>query len=91
MFHEADNLEQSYPNTFGEAGPYAQVYSLLCVALGLAIAVGPAWSGFMYEVTNWGFTMLPLVMMCVLGSIPVYLYTGGRPEGAIALAHDDNA
>ncbi|KAL8791801.1 MAG: hypothetical protein Q9195_005610 [Heterodermia aff. obscurata] len=91
MFYEADNLEESHPNTFGEAGPYAQVYSLLCVALGLATAVGPAWSGFMYEVTSWSFTMLPLVVMCLVGSVPVYLYTGGRQERAIALPHDDSA
>ena len=91
MFYEADNLEESHPNIFGEAGPYAQVYSLLCIAIGLATAVGPAWSGFVYEVTNWSFTMLLLVVMCVLGSIPVYLYTGGRHERAIALGEDNNA
>ena len=85
MFYEADILEENNPGVFGEAGSYAQVYSLLCAALGLATAVGPAWTGFMYEETNWGITMLTLVAAIVLGSVPVYLYTGGRQKGAIAL------
>ena len=88
MFYEAAILEENHPNVFGEAGSYAQVYSLLCAALGFATAVGPAWTGFMYEETNWGIAMLTLVLICLLGSIPVFLYTGGRQEKAIALADD---
>lgn len=88
MFYEADILEEENPNVFGEAGSYAQVYSLLCAALGFATAVGPAWSGFMYEETNWGITMLTLVLICLLGSIPVFLCTGGRQNRAIVLEED---
>lgn len=88
MFYEAGILEEENPNVFGEAGSYAQVYSLLCAALGFATAVGPAWSGFIYEETNWGITMLTLVLICLLGSIPVFLYTGGRHDRAIALEQD---
>lgn len=91
MFYEAAILEENNQNVFGEAGSYAQVYSLLCAALGFATAVGPAWTGFMYEETTWGITMLTLVLICLLGSIPVFLYTGGRRERAIALADDDEA
>lgn len=91
MFYEAAILEEKNPDVFGEAGSYAQVYSLLCAALGFATAVGPAWTGFMYEQTNWGVTMLTLVLICLLGSIPVFLYTGGRQEKVIALADDDQA
>lgn len=40
MFYEADVLEDDNPDVFGEAGSYAQVYSLLCAALGFATAVG---------------------------------------------------
>ena len=91
MFYEAAILEENNPNVFGKAGSYAQVYSLLCAALGFATAVGPAWTGLIYEKTNWGITMLTLVLMCLLSSIPVFLYTGGRQENAIALADDDQA
>ena len=89
MFYEAAILEEDNANVFGEAGSYAQVYSLLCAALGLATAVGPAWTGYMYEKTNWGFTMLTLVFLCLLGSIPVFLYTGGRQKKAIVFADDE--
>ncbi|KAL8795384.1 MAG: hypothetical protein Q9195_002125 [Heterodermia aff. obscurata] len=91
MFYEAAILEEENANVFGEAGSYAQVYSLFCAALGLAVAVGPAWSGLLYEKTSWGVTMLTLVLLCLLGSVPVFLYTGGRQENAIALAEDDQA
>ena len=91
MFYEADILEEENPDVFGEAGSYAQVYSLLCAALGFATAVGPAWTGFMYEETNWGITMLTLVLICLLGSIPVFFYTGGRQEHAIALSDEHQA
>ena len=88
MFYEAAILEENNPTLFGDAGSYAQVYSLLCAALGLATAVGPAWTGFMYEKTGWGITMVTLVLMCLVGSIPVFLYTGGRQENAIVLADE---
>lgn len=88
MFYEVDVLEEENPDVFGEAGSYAQVYSLLCAALGFATAVGSAWSGFMYEKTNWGVTMLTLVLICLLGSIPVFLYTGGRQNRVIVLEED---
>ncbi|KAI4257407.1 MAG: hypothetical protein L6R42_005680, partial [Xanthoria sp. 1 TBL-2021] len=87
MSYEADILAEENPDVFGEAGSHAKVYSL-CAAFGLAIAVGPAWTGFLYEETNWGITMLILVLLCLLGSIPVFLYTGGRQSKAIALEED---
>ena len=91
MFHEAAILEEDNANVFGEAGSYAQVYSLLCTALGFAVAAGPAWTGLMYKMTSWGITMLTLVVLCLLASVPVFLYTGGRQENAIALAEDDQS
>ena len=83
MFYEADILEENNPDIFGEAGSYAQVYSLLCAALGFATAVGPAWTGFMYEETSWGITMLTLVLICLLAGIPVFFFTGGRQHRAV--------
>ncbi|KAL8754083.1 MAG: hypothetical protein Q9199_004581 [Rusavskia elegans] len=88
MSYEADILAEENPDVFGEAGSHAKVYSLLCAAFGLATAVGPAWTGFLYEETSWGITMLTLVLLCLLGSIPVFLYTGGRQSKAIALEED---
>ena len=88
MFYEADVLEENNPDVFGEAGSYAQVYSLLCAALGFATAVGPAWTGFMYEETSWGITMLTLVLICLFGSIPVFMFTGGRQHRTVTLVED---
>lgn len=81
MLYEADILEEHNPEVFGDAGTYALVYSLLCAALGLATAVGPAWSGFMYEEINWAASMLSLVAICLLGGVGVIFYTGGAEAG----------
>ncbi|KAI4246349.1 MAG: hypothetical protein L6R40_002017 [Gallowayella cf. fulva] len=91
MLYEADILEEENPDVFGEAGSYSKVYSLECAVTGLAVAAGPAWSGLMYEQTNWGITMLTLALICVLGSIPVFLFTGGQQKGAITLEEDGQA
>lgn len=81
MLYEADILEEHNPETFGDAGTYALVYSLLCAALGLATAVGPAWSGLIYEEANWAVSMMTLVAICLLGGVGVVFYTGGSVAG----------
>lgn len=77
MLYEADILEEKNPEVFGEAGTYVLVYSLLCAALDFATAVGPALSGLIYEQANWAVSMLTLAGICLLGSVGVFLYTGG--------------
>ena len=77
MFYESERLEKEHKDVFGKAGAYAQVYSLLCAALGFATAVGPAWSGLIYEAVSWKVMMLTLAAICVLGSVGVVFYTGG--------------
>ena len=80
MLYEADILEQTNPDIFGNAGAYALVYSLLCASQGLATAAGPAWSGLMFEEGSWAISMLTLVAICLLGSVGVFYYTGGMSE-----------
>ncbi|KAI4132186.1 MAG: hypothetical protein LQ338_000852 [Usnochroma carphineum] len=85
MLLEADRLEEDHPEAFGSAGSYARVYSLLCVAYGIGTAAGPALSGFLYERTTWAATTLTLALISLLGSVPVFLYTVNRQQGAITL------
>ena len=80
VFYESELLEKEHKDVFGKAAAYAQVYSLLCAALGFATAVGPAWSGLIYEVASWQVMMITLAAICVLGSIGVIFYTGGTVE-----------
>lgn len=84
MLYEGDILEENNPDVFGDVGTYALVYSLLCAALGLATAVGPAWSGLIFEEANWAVSMLTLVAICLSGSVGVLFYTGGAGSGQIA-------
>ena len=86
MLYEADILEENNPEVFGAAGTYALVYSLLCAALGFATAVGPAWSGLIYEEVNWAVSMLSLVVICLVGGVGVFFYTDGvQTKGKIRL------
>ena len=80
MLYESELLEKEHKDVFGRAGAHAQVYSLLCAALGFATAVGPAWSGLIYEAVSWKVMMIALAAICVLGSIGVVFYTGGTVE-----------
>lgn len=77
MFYESELLEKKHSEVFGKAGAYAQVYSVLCAAMGFAIAVGPAWAGFMYELTSWKTMTVTLAAICALGSVGIVFHTGG--------------
>jgi hypothetical protein len=80
MFYESELLEEKNEDVLGAAGAHAQVYSLLCAALGSATAVGPAWSGLMYEAVSWKITMITVAAICVSGSVGVIFYTGGAEK-----------
>ena len=80
MFYESELLEEKNRDVLGKAGAHAQVYSLLCAALGFATAVGPAWSGLIYEAVSWKIMMITLAAICVLGSVGVIFYTGGAEK-----------
>ena len=76
MFFEVEILAGDNPNTFGKAGAFAQAYSLFDGALGLATVVGPAWAGLVYEQADWTLCMLTLAGLCLIGGVPVWIYTG---------------
>ena len=76
MFDEVESLAQRNREAFGEKGAFARAYSLFDAALGVATVVGPAWSGAFYATTSWQITAITLSLLCAVGAIPVYLYTG---------------
>ena len=76
MFDEVESLAQQHPDTFGKKGAYAQAYSLFDAALGFATVVGPGWSGLLFEKTNWQITAGTLAVICAIGGVPVFCYTG---------------
>ena len=76
MFEEVESLASQHPNTFGSRGAFAQAYSLFDAALGLATVAGPAWSGVVLEETNWQITAGTLAVICGVGGVPVFCYTG---------------
>ena len=78
MFSEVENLANENPSIFGQRGAYARAYSLFDAALGVAIVVGPGWSGPIYKMTNWPVTAGSLALLCAIGGIPVYYFTGIR-------------
>lgn len=78
MLAEVDCLVNENPSIFGQKGAYARAYSLFDAALGVAIFVGPGWSGALYEMTNWPIMAGTLAFLCLLGGTPVYYYTGPR-------------
>lgn len=76
MFDEVESLALEHPDKFGKKRAYAQAYSLFDAALGLATVVGPGWSGLFFEKTNWQITAATLAVICAVGGVPVFYYTG---------------
>jgi len=89
MLYEAECLKEKNSEVSGKAGTYAQGYSLLCAALGFARAVGPAWSGLIYQQTKWRVRVSALALISVLGSEGVLFQSGG-PEKK-KLRHDEGS
>lgn len=80
MFDEVETLASQHPDAFGSRGAFAQAYSLFDAALGLATVVGPGWSGVFFEETNWQIMSGTLAVICGIGGVPVFLYTGNRTK-----------
>lgn len=78
MFYEIEVLDENHPGAFGQLGAYGQGYSLFGVSLGLSTMAGPAWGGTFLQLTNWQILAGTMAALSVVGSIPVYYYTGGR-------------
>ncbi len=92
MFYEVEVLAENNPGTFGQAGAFAQAYSLFDAALGMAVFVGPAGGGLFLEQTTWQITAGVLAIFCAAGALPVYFYTGGFMKGKGKInGHDDEA
>lgn len=80
VYHQAEVLAANNPQVFHVMGAFAQVYSLFNAALGLGSVVGPGLSGILYAKTSWELTGGILALLCALGSIPVWLYTGAAKK-----------
>lgn len=76
LFKESEMLAERNPETMTKAGAFAQSFSVLNVAMGLAMAAGPGLSGLLYETTNWKVTTSVMAGTCIMGSFYVYLHTG---------------
>ena len=80
MFDAVQHLVEVHPDVFGTRGAYAQAYSLFDTALGVATVVGPTWSGLFFEKTTWQLTSGTLAVLCAVGAVPVWAYTGERKK-----------
>lgn len=82
MFDEVESLATQNPDRFGARGAYAQAYSLFDASLGLATVAGPVCSGVLLAKTNWQITSGMLAVICAIGAVPVFSYTGKGVKGA---------
>jgi MFS family permease len=81
VYNNAQVLSRKHPDVFAgcsEAGVFALVYALFNSALGVAIMVGPALAGLLYETTGWRVTVGILAAVTGLGAGPIWMYTGNK-------------
>ena len=81
MFQEVEILAEDNPETLGTVGAYAQAYSMLCCVIGLGTALGPILAGTLFEKANWRATQIVLAVVCFIGSLSAYFFTGRRRLG----------
>jgi MFS family permease len=81
VYNKAQVLSRKHPDVFAgrsEADVFALVYALFNSALGVAVMVGPALAGLLYETTGWRITVGILAAVTGLGAGPVWMYTGNK-------------
>ena len=87
-----EDLTRERPELFGEAGAYAQGYSFFAAAMASGVMFGPAMAGALYKNVNWQVTMGILAVLCALGSVQVYRFSGGPAkqgsEGDMPASHN---
>lgn len=83
MFDEVESLVTKNPDKFGSRGAYAQAYSLFDASLGLATVAGPVCSGLFLANTNWQITAVMLAVICAIGAVPVFSYTGKKGRSGL--------
>ena len=80
MFHEVGVIAKNHPDVFGDRGALAQAYSLFNGAFGLAVIVGAAVSGALYDNTNWQITCGVMASLTALVALLVLRSIGGRND-----------
>ena len=81
MFQQVGILAEDHSETFGTVGAYPQAYSMLCCAVGLGTALGPILAGTLFEKASWQATQIVSAVVCFLGSLIAYFFTGRNGVG----------
>ena len=81
---EAGDVVNKYhkanPTTFGENGPYAQLYGLNSMVFCAGLAIGPFLAGGLREKIGYGNMNAVLGAICGVTAVVCYMFLGGRPR-----------
>ena len=81
---EAGDVVNKYhkanPETFGENGPYAQLYGLNSMVFCAGLTIGPFLAGTLRDSIGYGNMNAVLGAICIATSIICYLFLGGKPR-----------
>jgi MFS family permease len=83
-FVEASVVVELYykhnPETFGENGPYAQLYAINSIAQSLGLTLGPLLAGVLRVRIGYGNMNAVFAGMCLVVSGLCFVYLGGKPK-----------
>jgi MFS family permease len=83
-FVEASVVVELYhkhnPETFGEDGPYAQLYAINSIAQSLGLTLGPLVAGVLRVRIGYGNMNAVFAGMCLVVSGLCFVYLGGKPK-----------
>ncbi|KAF2758113.1 MFS general substrate transporter [Pseudovirgaria hyperparasitica] len=75
--HCVESAQKMHPERFGAQGAFAQGYGVMNGIYAVGTLVGPIWSGFMIDGTDWATTTWTLGLLAGVTAIPMFLLLGG--------------
>lgn len=76
IYGEVTALAEQNPDIIDVRVAFAQAYATYNAVMGLACAAGPALAGFLYSTMGWQVTAAVLALVCALGGLQVFWFTG---------------
>lgn len=81
---EASDVVQKYdkanPGTFGENGPYAQLYGFNSLVFSAGLSIGPILSGSLRDAIGYGNMSLFFAVLSGVTAILSFFFVGGKPK-----------
>ena len=75
-----EKFHKRNPESFGDKGPYAQLYGMTSITFNLGLALGPIVAGGLKETIGYADMNLVLSVLAAATALSCFIWLGGRPR-----------